>query len=165
MGCIASRRNKPWNCIYIRICCIFPFQKLFSLAARCGKQPNWTVSPWAKWSDCVCAVKFFIIIGIVSGLFLFHFDHCHSYGGAGLNPATCLGPKTVRGGLLWNGHWIFVGWTSFCSIHKAHSTWTFPRDSIDLNNFHEFLKNTKKKGYDVHFGKLNSVDVCIWIKI
>ena len=29
------------------------------------------------------------------------------YAGVGLNPARCLGPALLRGGSLWNGHWVF----------------------------------------------------------
>ncbi|KAL2460014.1 Aquaporin PIP1-1 [Abeliophyllum distichum] len=29
------------------------------------------------------------------------------YAGAGMNPARCLGAAVVRGGHLWNGHWVF----------------------------------------------------------
>ncbi|KAI8568077.1 hypothetical protein RHMOL_Rhmol02G0169300 [Rhododendron molle] len=28
-------------------------------------------------------------------------------GYAGINPARCFGPAVVRGGHLWDGHWIF----------------------------------------------------------
>ncbi|KAK1369431.1 Aquaporin, MIP family, PIP subfamily [Heracleum sosnowskyi] len=29
------------------------------------------------------------------------------YAGAGINPARCIGPALVRGGHLWEGHWVF----------------------------------------------------------
>ncbi|WMV51569.1 hypothetical protein MTR67_044954 [Solanum verrucosum] len=37
------------------------------------------------------------------------------YAGVGMNLARCLGPAIVRGGHLWNGHWIFwIGPTISC---------------------------------------------------
>jgi aquaporin-4 len=29
------------------------------------------------------------------------------YAGVGLNPARCLGPALLEGGVLWDGHWVF----------------------------------------------------------
>ncbi|CAN1172961.1 Aquaporin PIP2-7, partial [Linum perenne] len=51
-----------------------------------------------------------VIIGIVLGLLVFvstSVTATKGYAGAGLNPARCLGPAVVRGGLLWDGHWVF----------------------------------------------------------
>ncbi|KAJ6692819.1 AQUAPORIN AQPAN.G-LIKE [Salix purpurea] len=55
-------------------------------------------------------VNVFIIIGIVLGLLVFistTVTATKGYAGAGLNPARCLGPAIVRGGHLWDGHWVF----------------------------------------------------------
>ncbi|KAJ4716710.1 Aquaporin (Major intrinsic protein family) [Melia azedarach] len=51
-----------------------------------------------------------IIIGIVLGLLVFVSTTVTAqkgYAGAGLNPARCLGPALIRGGHLWDGHWVF----------------------------------------------------------
>ncbi|KAK2665503.1 hypothetical protein Ddye_004077 [Dipteronia dyeriana] len=51
-----------------------------------------------------------INIGIVLWLLVFVSTTLTSqkgYAGAGLNPARCLGPALVRGGHLWDGHWVF----------------------------------------------------------
>ncbi|KAA3465634.1 aquaporin AQPcic-like [Gossypium australe] len=59
-----------------------------------------------------------IILGVVLGLLVFILTTVTAtkgYGGAGLNPARCFGPAVVRGGHLWNGHWIFwIGPTIGC---------------------------------------------------
>ncbi|KAB2097469.1 hypothetical protein E1A91_A01G177100v1 [Gossypium mustelinum] len=59
-----------------------------------------------------------IILGVVLGLLVFistTVTATKGYGGAGLNPARCFGPAVVRGGHLWNGHWIFwIGPTIGC---------------------------------------------------
>ncbi|PIA60194.1 hypothetical protein AQUCO_00300003v1 [Aquilegia coerulea] len=50
------------------------------------------------------------IIGIVVGLMVFISTTVTTkkgYAGVGMNPARCLGPAIVRGGHLWNGHWVF----------------------------------------------------------
>ncbi|KAJ6671487.1 AQUAPORIN-LIKE [Salix viminalis] len=55
-------------------------------------------------------VNVFIIIGVVLGLLVFistTVTATKGYAGAGLNPARCLGPAIVRGGHLWDGHWVF----------------------------------------------------------
>ncbi|KAJ6346134.1 hypothetical protein OIU78_008711 [Salix suchowensis] len=55
-------------------------------------------------------VNVFIIIGIVLGLLVFistTVTATKGYAGAGLNPARCLWPAIVRGGHLWDGHWVF----------------------------------------------------------
>ncbi|KAK8320558.1 hypothetical protein V6Z11_A12G045400 [Gossypium hirsutum] len=40
------------------------------------------------------------------------------YAGVGLNPARCLGPALLRGGSLWDGHWVFwVGPCLACIIY------------------------------------------------
>lgn len=58
------------------------------------------------------------IVGIVVGLLVFistTVTTVKGYAGAGMNPARCLGPALVRGGHLWNGHWVFwVGPTIAC---------------------------------------------------
>ncbi|XVE67098.1 hypothetical protein DITRI_Ditri08aG0132900 [Diplodiscus trichospermus] len=50
------------------------------------------------------------IIGTVVGLIVFISTTVTStkgYAGVGMNPARCLGPALIRGGHLWNGHWVF----------------------------------------------------------
>ncbi|KAF5208366.1 Aquaporin [Thalictrum thalictroides] len=52
----------------------------------------------------------FIIIGIINGLMVFissTVTTIKGYTGVGMNPARCLGPAIVRGGHLWDGHWVF----------------------------------------------------------
>ncbi|XP_010327421.1 uncharacterized protein [Solanum lycopersicum] len=50
------------------------------------------------------------IVGVVLGLLVFISTTVTAkkgYAGAGMNPARCFGPAIVRGGHLWDGHWIF----------------------------------------------------------
>ncbi|KAH0720522.1 hypothetical protein KY284_005552 [Solanum tuberosum] len=58
------------------------------------------------------------IVGVVLGLLVFISTTVTAkkgYAGAGINPARCFGPAIVRGGHLWDGHWIFwVGPTIGC---------------------------------------------------
>ncbi|KAL3515067.1 hypothetical protein ACH5RR_021969 [Cinchona calisaya] len=60
----------------------------------------------------------FSIIGVVLGLLIFVSTTVttqRGYAGAGMNPARCFGAAIVRGGHLWDGHWIFwVGPTIAC---------------------------------------------------
>ncbi|KAK6143419.1 hypothetical protein DH2020_023767 [Rehmannia glutinosa] len=55
-------------------------------------------------------VLVFAIVGTVLGLLVFVSSTVTAqkgYVGAGMNPARCLGPAIVRGGHLWDGHWVF----------------------------------------------------------
>ncbi|GFQ04653.1 probable aquaporin pip1-4 [Phtheirospermum japonicum] len=55
-------------------------------------------------------VLVFSIVGTVLGLLVFVSSTVTArkgYVGAGMNPARCLGPAIVRGGHLWDGHWVF----------------------------------------------------------
>ncbi|KAI3804000.1 hypothetical protein L1987_32167 [Smallanthus sonchifolius] len=52
----------------------------------------------------------FSIIGIIVALLVFistSLTGKKGYAGAGMNPARCLGPAMIRGGHLWDGHWVF----------------------------------------------------------
>ena len=65
-----------------------------------------------RQAKAVGRVMVCVILGIVLGLLVYistTVTATKGYGGAWLNPARCLGPAVVRGGHLWNGHWIF--WT------------------------------------------------------
>ncbi|XP_073267557.1 uncharacterized protein [Populus alba] len=70
-------------------------------------------------------VSVFIIGGIVLGLLVFvstTVTATKGYAGAGLNPARCLGPAIVRGGHLWNGHWVFwVGPAIACMAFAVYT--------------------------------------------
>ncbi|KAE8698705.1 phosphorylase family protein [Hibiscus syriacus] len=63
-----------------------------------------------RQAKAVGRVQVCVILGIVLGLLVYistTVTATKGYGGAGLNPARCFGPAVVRGGHLWNGHWIF----------------------------------------------------------
>ncbi|XP_056160769.1 uncharacterized protein LOC115672894 [Syzygium oleosum] len=72
------------------------------------------VSVWIAFdhrqSKALGRVVIFNIIGAVVGLLVFistTVTATKGYAGVGMNPARCLGPALVRGGHLWNGHWVF----------------------------------------------------------
>jgi aquaporin PIP len=75
-------------------------------------------------------VGVFIIGGIVLGLLVFvstTVTATKGYAGAGLNPARCLGPAIVRGGHLWNGHWVFWVGPAVACVAFAVYTKIIPR--------------------------------------
>ncbi|KAJ4716712.1 Major intrinsic protein, Aquaporin-like protein [Melia azedarach] len=74
-------------------------------------------------------VKVCIIIGIVLGLLVFVSTTVTAqkgYGGAGLNPARCLGPALIRGGHLWDGHWVFWVGPAIACLGFASYTMIIP---------------------------------------
>ncbi|XP_044509046.1 aquaporin AQPAn.G-like [Mangifera indica] len=75
-------------------------------------------------------VSVFIIVGIVLGLLVFistTLTAQKGYSGAGLNPARCLGPAIVRGGHLWDGHWVFWAGPAIACVAFALYTKIIPR--------------------------------------
>ncbi|KAH9657305.1 hypothetical protein KPL70_023022 [Citrus sinensis] len=63
-----------------------------------------------RQAKALARVSVCIILGVVLGLLIFVSTTVTAqkgYGGAGRNPARCLGPAFVRGGHLWDRHWVF----------------------------------------------------------
>ncbi|GAV60297.1 MIP domain-containing protein [Cephalotus follicularis] len=73
------------------------------------------------------------VIGIVVGLLVFistTVTATKGYAGVGMNPARCLGPAIIRGGYLWNGHWVFwVGPVIACVAFTLY-TKIIPRQHV-----------------------------------
>ncbi|KAA8522923.1 hypothetical protein F0562_009346 [Nyssa sinensis] len=66
------------------------------------------------------------------------------YAGVGLNPARCLGPVLLQGGVLWNGHWVFwVGPFLACIVYYGFSI-NLPREGLVwVDGEHDFLRLAK----------------------
>ncbi|KAL6978028.1 hypothetical protein U1Q18_003753 [Sarracenia purpurea var. burkii] len=83
------------------------------------------------------------IIGLVLGLLVFistTVTAAKGYGGAGMNPARCLGPAIVRGGHLWNGHWVFWVGPSIACVAFYLYTKIIPRQHYHAKGYkHDFL--------------------------
>ncbi|XP_043710074.1 probable aquaporin TIP3-1 [Telopea speciosissima] len=86
-------------------------------------------------------VFMFSIIGTMVGLMTYvtsTVTTVQGYAGAGMNPARCIGPAIVRGGLLWDRHWIFwvgpaIAALGFYVYTMVIPTETFfPQDSARL---------------------------------
>ncbi|KAK9177307.1 hypothetical protein WN944_029328 [Citrus x changshan-huyou] len=63
-----------------------------------------------RQAKALARVSVCIILGVVLGPLIFVSTTVTAqkgYGGAGRNPARCLGPAFVRGGHLWDRHWVF----------------------------------------------------------
>ncbi|XP_059654027.1 aquaporin PIP2-7-like isoform X2 [Cornus florida] len=63
------------------------------------------------------------------------------YAGVGLNPARCLGPALLQGGILWHGHWVFwVGPFLACIVYYGFSV-NLPREGLAwVDGEYDFLK-------------------------
>lgn len=83
------------------------------------------------------------IIGAVAGLNVFvstTVTATKGYSGAGVNPARCLGPAIVRGGHLWNGHWIFWVGPTIASMAFYLYTKLIPSQHFRSEDFkHDFF--------------------------
>ncbi|CAI0376937.1 unnamed protein product [Linum tenue] len=76
-----------------------------------------------------------VIIGVVLGVLVFAsttVTATKGYAGAGFNPARCLGPAIVRGGHLWDGHWVFWIGPAVAAVAFALYVKIIPRE-----HFHE----------------------------
>ncbi|MCL7047420.1 hypothetical protein MKW94_016166 [Papaver nudicaule] len=78
------------------------------------------------------------IIGIIVGLLVFISTTVTSkkgYAGVGMNPARCLGPALIRGGHLWDEHWVFwVGPAIACVAFYLYTK------IIPSQHFHESVE-------------------------
>lgn len=92
-------------------------------------------------------VIIFSVIGIVVGLLVFvstTVTGAKGYAGAGMNPARCLGPAIVRGGHLWNGHWVFWAGPSIASVAFYLYTKIIPSQHFHAQGYkHDFLNILK----------------------
>ncbi|XP_049364135.1 aquaporin PIP1-3-like isoform X2 [Solanum verrucosum] len=84
------------------------------------------------------------IVGVVLGLLVFISTTVTAkkgYAGAGINPARCLGPALIRGGHLWDGHWIFwVGPTIGCVAFYVYTKIIPPKHFLAEYGFkHDFV--------------------------
>ncbi|KAM1318213.1 hypothetical protein ACFX13_003505 [Malus domestica] len=85
-------------------------------------------------------VVVFSIVGIVAGLLVFistTVTAAKGYAGVGMNPARCFGPALIRGGRLWNGHWVFwvgpiVACVTFYSYIKIIPRQGFKYDTFNI---------------------------------
>lgn len=83
-------------------------------------------------------VKVFAFVGIVFGLLVFvstTVTKQKGYGGAGLNPARCLGAALVKGGHLWDGLWVF--WVAPAIACMAFYLYTkiIPREHFHVDGY------------------------------
>ncbi|XP_059647529.1 uncharacterized protein LOC132293893 [Cornus florida] len=96
-------------------------------------------------------VTVFSIIGVVLGLLVFistTVTKTKGYAGAGLNPARCLGPAIVRGGHLWDGHWVFWAGPTIACVAFYLYTKIIPRQHFHAKGYkHDFFNVLKAVVY------------------
>ncbi|XP_051146731.1 aquaporin TIP3-2-like [Andrographis paniculata] len=98
-------------------------------------------------------VVVFSIIGIVLGLLVFvstSVTTAKGYGGAGMNPARCFGPAVVRGGRLWNGHWVFWAGPAIASVGFYLYTKIIPKEHHKFNGYDHDICNVAKAIFRSH---------------
>ncbi|KAL2231668.1 UNVERIFIED_CONTAM: Aquaporin PIP-type [Sesamum indicum] len=98
-------------------------------------------------------VLVFSIVGVVLGLLVFVSSTVTAqkgYVGAGMNPARCIGPAIVRGGHLWDGHWVFWAGPAIACVAFYLYTKIIPR------------QHHRSKAYDHDF--YNVVKVMFGVK-
>ncbi|KAG9442986.1 hypothetical protein H6P81_018840 [Aristolochia fimbriata] len=85
--------------LWLELICTFIFLYASIWLAFDGRQAR------AHGPVVVCS-----IVGAVLGFLVFisiTVTNQKGYSGAGLNPARCIGPALVRGGYLWDDHWVY----------------------------------------------------------
>ncbi|XP_077247211.1 uncharacterized protein LOC143886920 [Tasmannia lanceolata] len=78
------------------------------------------------------------IIGLLIGLLAFistTLTAKRGYAGAGMNPARCIGPAIVRGGHLWQGHWVFWAGPAIASMAFYIYTKIIPSEIFQAHEF------------------------------
>lgn len=92
-------------------------------------------------------VLVFSIIGLVLGLLVYISTSVTAkkgYAGAGMNPARCLGAAIVRGGHLWNGHWVFWAGPAIACVAFYLYTKIIPRQHHHSKGYeHDFFNIMK----------------------
>ncbi|EPS73657.1 x intrinsic protein, partial [Genlisea aurea] len=87
-------------------------------------------------------VKVFSIIGIVVALVVFvsiSVTNQKGYTGAGMNPAKCFASAVVKGGHLWDGHWVFWVGPTLASVVFYLYTKIIPRHHFQAKPYdHDF---------------------------
>ncbi|XP_010268700.1 PREDICTED: aquaporin-like [Nelumbo nucifera] len=87
------------------------------------------------------------IIGAVVGLLVFvstTLTTKKGYSGVGMNPARCIGPALVRGGHLWNGHWVFWAGPAIACVAFYLYTRIIPRQHFHTTGYKYDLFTTLK---------------------
>ncbi|CDO96960.1 unnamed protein product [Coffea canephora] len=88
-------------------------------------------------------IPVFSIIGIVLGLLVFvstTVTATKGYAGAGMNPARCFGAAVVRGGHLWEEHWIFWAGPAVACFAFYVYTRIIPNNHFHAEGFkHDFF--------------------------
>lgn len=88
-------------------------------------------------------IPVFSIIGIVLGLLVFistTVTATKGYAGAGMNPARCFGAAVVRGGHLWEEHWIFWAGPAVACFAFYVYTQIIPKDHFHAEGYkHDFF--------------------------
>ncbi|XP_059314329.1 uncharacterized protein LOC132065105 [Lycium ferocissimum] len=83
------------------------------------------------------------IVGLLAGLLVFISTTVTAkkgYAGAGMNPARCFGAAIVRGGPLWNGHWIFWVGPGLACFAFYFYTKIIPTNHFHADGYkHDFL--------------------------
>ncbi|KAJ8572170.1 hypothetical protein K7X08_008681 [Anisodus acutangulus] len=83
------------------------------------------------------------IVGLLAGLLVFISTTVTAkkgYAGAGMNPARCFGAAIVRGGHLWNGHWIFWVGPGLACLAFYFYTKIIPANHFHADGYkHDFL--------------------------
>ncbi|XP_004231447.1 uncharacterized protein [Solanum lycopersicum] len=83
------------------------------------------------------------IVGLLAGILVFISTSVTAkkgYAGAGMNPARCFGAAFVRGGHLWNGHWIFWVGPGLACFAFYFYTKIIPSDHFQTDGYkHDFL--------------------------
>ncbi|KAK2983773.1 hypothetical protein RJ640_017176 [Escallonia rubra] len=94
-------------------------------------------------TDIVGRVTVCSIIGLLAGLNVFistTVTATKGYSGGGINPARCLGPAIVRGGHLWDGHWVFWAGPTLASMAFYLYTKIVPSQLFRSEGYkHDFL--------------------------
>ncbi|XP_052180351.1 aquaporin TIP3-2-like, partial [Diospyros lotus] len=116
-GCTTASRLEKGRALCLEIICSF----VFLFASR------WIAFD-PRQAKVVGRVIVCLGIGASAGLNVFVSSTVTGSSAAGINPARCLGAAMVRGGHLWDGHWVFWAGPAIASMVFCLYTRIIPDD-------------------------------------
>ncbi|KAH0703875.1 hypothetical protein KY285_018153 [Solanum tuberosum] len=127
----------------ILILAVFPCALALKAVLSSTIEQRFSLGGCTVTSKALGLITVMSIVGLLAGILVFISTSVTAkkgYAGAGMNPARCFGAAFVRGGHLWNGHWIFWVGPGLACFAFYFYTKIIPSNHFQTDGFkHDFL--------------------------